>query len=61
VPAASAGNRKTRQENTSQPDPLKTSQGYIGAESFSRQRQAKTPSGRSGGPRKGGSGGGRPR
>jgi 23S rRNA pseudouridine2605 synthase len=61
VPAASAGNRKTRQENTSQPDPLKTSQGYIGAESFSRQRQAKAPGGRSGGPRKGGSGGGRPR
>jgi 23S rRNA pseudouridine2605 synthase len=61
VPAASAGNRKTRQENTSQPDPLQTSQGYIGAESFSRQRQAKAPGGRSGGPRKGGSGGGRPR
>jgi 23S rRNA pseudouridine2605 synthase len=61
VPAVSAGNRKTRQENTSQPDPLKTSQGYIGAESFSRQRQAKAPGGRSGGPRKGGSGGGRPR
>ena len=61
VPAASVGNRKTRQENSAQPDPLKTSQGYIGAESFSRQRQTKVPGGRSGGPRRGGNGGSRPR
>ena len=61
VPAASAGNRKTRQEGASQPDPLKTSQGYIGAESFSRQRQTKAPGGRSGGPRRGAGGGGRGR
>jgi hypothetical protein len=40
---------------------LKTSQGYIGAESFSRQRQTKLPGGRSGGPRRSGSGGGRTR
>ncbi|MFM6990637.1 MAG: pseudouridine synthase [Rhodoferax sp.] len=54
VPAANAKNRKTRQEGAGQPDPLKTSQGYIGAESFSRQRQAKPPGGRSAGPRRGG-------
>ena len=63
VPAASAGNRKTRQEGAGQPDPLKTSQGYIGAESFTRQRQTKVPGGRSGGPRRSGgsSSGGRSR
>ena len=57
VPAAGSGKRQTRQEGAGQPDPLKTSQGYIGAESFTRQRQTKAPGGRSGGPRRGGSGG----
>jgi 23S rRNA pseudouridine2605 synthase len=37
----------------SQPDPMKTSLGYIGADSFSRQRKEQ----RSGGPRRGGGGG----
>jgi 23S rRNA pseudouridine2605 synthase len=36
-----------------QPDPMKTSLGYIGADSFSRQRKEQ----RSGGPRRGGGGG----
>lgn len=30
---------KTAQSGANQPDPMKTSQGYIGADSFSRQRQ----------------------
>jgi len=37
-----------------QPDPMKTSQGYIGADSFSRQRKEQGPGGRSGGPRRNG-------
>ena len=37
-----------------QPDPLKTSVGYIGADSFSRQRKEQGPGGRSGGPRRNG-------
>ncbi len=37
-----------------QPDPMKTSLGYIGADSFTRQRQGQGP----GGPRRGGGGGG---
>ena len=42
--------------NTSggQPDPMKTSVGYIGADSFSRQRKEQGPGGRSGGPRRNG-------
>jgi 23S rRNA pseudouridine2605 synthase len=44
---------RTRQDN-SQPDPMKTSLGYIGADSFSRQRKAQGPGGRSGGPRRNG-------
>ncbi|HRL67166.1 MAG TPA: 23S rRNA pseudouridylate synthase B, partial [Ottowia sp.] len=36
-----------------QPDPLKTSQGYIGADSFQRQRQ----NAQRGGPKRGGAGG----
>ncbi|WP_233167573.1 pseudouridine synthase [Xylophilus sp. ASV27] len=42
----------------SQPDPMKTSVGYIGADSFSRQRQARQggPSGGGGGFRRGGRG-----
>ena len=42
-----------RSPNGAQPDPMKTSLGYIGADSFNRQRQG--PAG--GGPRRGGSGG----
>lgn len=37
-----------------QPDPMKTSVGYIGADSFSRQRKEQGPGGRSGGPRRNG-------
>jgi hypothetical protein len=33
---------------------LKTSVGYIGADSLSRQRKAQSPGGRSGGPRRNG-------
>jgi 23S rRNA pseudouridine2605 synthase len=44
---------RTRQDN-SQPDPMKTSVGYIGADSFSRQRKAQGPGGRTGGPRRSG-------
>lgn len=43
-----------------QPDPMKTSFGYIGADSFSRQRQQQGPGGGGrGGPRRGGGGRGR--
>jgi 23S rRNA pseudouridine2605 synthase len=42
-----------------QPDPMKTSLGYIGADSFNRQRQERSQRpGGNGGPRRGGSGGG---
>ena len=41
-------------QDTSQPDPMKTSVGYIGADSFSRQRKEQGPGGRSGGPRRSG-------
>jgi len=50
------GNRQgdDRQPNgANQPDPMKTSLGYIGADSFSRQRKEQR-----GGPRRGGGGGG---
>ena len=39
---------------SAQPDPMKTSVGYIGADSFSRQRKAQGPGGRPGGPRRSG-------
>jgi 23S rRNA pseudouridine2605 synthase len=39
---------------SSQPDPMKTSVGYIGADSFSRQRKEQGPGGKSGGPRRNG-------
>ena len=43
-----------------QPDPMKTSLGYIGADSFTRQRQGQGPGGPGrGGPRRGGGRGGR--
>lgn len=40
--------------SNAQPDPMKTSVGYIGADSFSRQRKEQGPGGRSGGPRRNG-------
>jgi len=43
------GLRKAPEKRSSQPDPMKTSQGYIGHDSLTRQRQ---------GQRKGGGGGG---
>jgi 23S rRNA pseudouridine2605 synthase len=48
--------RGERQESDTQPDPLKTSVGYIGADSFTRQRQGPGQSAR-----RGGRGGGRGR
>ena len=47
------GQARGRQESA-QPDPMKTSVGYIGADSFSRQRKAQGPGGRPGGPRRSG-------
>jgi 23S rRNA pseudouridine2605 synthase len=44
-----------RQGGGAQPDPMKTSLGYIGADSFTRQRQGQ---GQGQGPRRGGGGGG---
>lgn len=44
-----------------QPDPMKTSVGYIGADSFSRQQRQGPKPGGSGGGRRGGGGGGRGR
>jgi len=43
---------------SAQPDPMKTSFGYIGHDSFTRQRQGGSPGGGRGGPRRGGGGGG---
>ncbi len=51
--------RAERQGGAAQPDPMKTSFGYIGADSFTRQRQDGPPrQGQGGGRRRGGSGGG---
>ena len=44
-----------------QPDPLRTSQGYIGADSFNRNRQAQSRKPRGGGVRRSGGSGGRSR
>jgi 23S rRNA pseudouridine2605 synthase len=49
------GDRGDRQVGSAQPDPMKTSFGYIGADSFTRQRQGQ---GQGQGPRRGGGGGG---
>ena len=46
--------QKRGPQDNPQPDPLKTSVGYIGADSLSRQRKAQSPGGRSGGPRRSG-------
>jgi 23S rRNA pseudouridine2605 synthase len=54
------GDRGDRQGGgTAQPDPMKTAFGYIGADSFTRQRQGQGQG--PGGPRRGGGGGGGPR
>jgi 23S rRNA pseudouridine2605 synthase len=60
------GDRTDRGPGGAQPDPMKTSFGYIGAETFTRQRQAQGqrrgggggngPAGGGGGPRRGGGG-----
>ncbi len=52
-----------RPSGNAQPDPMKTSLGYIGADSFNRQRQdrAQRPGGTGGPRRSGGGGGGRGR
>jgi 23S rRNA pseudouridine2605 synthase len=51
-----AGTGTDRNEGAGQPDPMKTSFGYIGADSFTRQRQdqAQRPRSGSGGQRRGG-------
>lgn len=60
------GDRAGGQGGSAQPDPMKTAFGYIGADSFTRQRQGQGPGGggrrggQGGGPRRG-SGGGRSR
>jgi 23S rRNA pseudouridine2605 synthase len=50
--------RRDGQAGAGQPDPMKTSFGYIGADSFSRQRQdgGQRPRGGQNGPRRGGRG-----
>jgi 23S rRNA pseudouridine2605 synthase len=57
------GDRGDRPPGGRQPDPMKTSFGYIGADSFTRQRQGQGPGGqrRRGGGGGGGGGGGRRR
>jgi 23S rRNA pseudouridine2605 synthase len=50
------GERAERQGGSAQPDPMKTSFGYIGADSFTRQRQGQGQG--QGGRRRGGGGGG---
>jgi 23S rRNA pseudouridine2605 synthase len=57
--ASPKGGKGGGASGTSQPDPMKTSLGYIGADSFSRQRQA--PGQRTRGPQGGGRRGGRDR
>ena len=53
------GNREDRPPSgANQPDPMKTSLGYIGADSFSRQRKEQRQGPRRGGPSGGGGGGG---
>jgi 23S rRNA pseudouridine2605 synthase len=56
-PARKAQGRKDRgdrQGGDAQPDPMKTAFGYIGADSFSRQRQGQRRGGAGGGQRRGG-------
>ena len=49
------GDRNDKNGGSSQPDPMKTSFGYIGADTFTRQRQVQ---GQRGGSSGGGTGGG---
>lgn len=53
-PSQAAGSQRRGKADGAQPDPMKTSVGYIGADSFSRQRKEQGPGGRSGGPRRNG-------
>jgi 23S rRNA pseudouridine2605 synthase len=53
-PSQGAGAQRRGKSDGGQPDPMKTSVGYIGADSFSRQRKEQGPGGRSGGPRRNG-------
>ncbi len=55
---AGGGNRGDRAQGGAQPDPMKTSLGYIGADSFSRQRREGRGGGGGGGARRSGGGGG---
>ena len=50
VRATRPARSKERQGANAQPDPLKTAQGYIGADSFNRQRQQRGGAGSSNGP-----------
>jgi 23S rRNA pseudouridine2605 synthase len=47
------GNNADRSRGSAQPDPMKTSVGYIGTDSLSRHRQAQRAPGGGGGPRRG--------
>jgi 23S rRNA pseudouridine2605 synthase len=53
-PSQGAAPKRRGKSDGGQPDPMKTSVGYIGADSFSRQRKEQGPGGRSGGPRRNG-------
>lgn len=53
-PGQGAASQRRGKSDGGQPDPMKTSVGYIGADSFSRQRKEQGPGGRSGGPRRNG-------
>jgi len=55
------GGQQGGQGGGNQPDPMKTSLGYIGADSFSRQRREQRDGGRRGGAGSGGGGGNRRR
>jgi 23S rRNA pseudouridine2605 synthase len=55
------GERADRQAEASQPDPMKTAFGYIGADSFTKQRQGPGQRRSGGGSAPGGSGGGNKR
>jgi 23S rRNA pseudouridine2605 synthase len=56
-PAGKGGGAGRSQGGSGQPDPLKTSVGYIGSDSLSRQRQAQRRDGRGGPGGRGGRGG----
>jgi 23S rRNA pseudouridine2605 synthase len=56
---AGGGPRTERSNTDAQPDPMKTAFGYIGADSFTRQRQGAKPAQRRAGGNGGGDGGNR--